>query len=90
MTIIALVFGLLCLPVYSARLFDRRNDLVKVSPASGLGFTVPLQAGQDCNVGINCKLRYYSSYSKPKRSRLMIGQVTIPCRLLLPTNHSLF
>lgn len=63
MMLIALVFGLFCLPVYSARLFDRRNDLVKTSPASALGFTVPLQAGQVCDNGVSCKsyITFHSS-----------------------------
>ena len=89
MTLVALVFGLLCLPVYSARLFDRRNDLASVGPTIALGFTVPLQAGHVCDDGNSCK-SYTSSFLKIKGNGLNDVQVTTRYLPLPPTNHSRF
>ena len=87
MTFIALIFGFFCLSAYSARLFDRRNDLITSAPAAALGWTVPLQAGEICEASKDCK---QMSHYAVEPDRLTIMQVTTLCLLLPPTNHLRF
>ena len=53
MTLIALIFSLLCLPVYSALQLDSRSDLSKFAVPDG--WMLPLQGGQVCNAENKCK-----------------------------------